>query len=250
MADSAAYAPRAAASCSQIAAAAQESRHAVKIERALGRAIGRRFGIGAEQAADSSRQHGQGAQIHFVVAKNVRQRSRARAAQMIEVKLRNQRGIEIAAARPRERSRFGQNMALKIGEAHRGQSQPPQLPRGMQQIEMRRERGRADCARHAIARFKQRPIETFAVECDKHGPLGEARGQLQKYRMFFSVIAHEKLLDLEASGVPPSDADQECIRAGAAGQAGGFGVEKKPLIGIFGAERGAVIRVARRGQQE
>ena len=68
--------------------------------------------------------------------------------------------------------------------------------------------------------------------------------------MLFGVIAHEKLLDLEASGVPPREADQERVRARAAGQARGFGVEKKPLIGIFGQARGAIVRGDRGGQQE
>jgi hypothetical protein len=46
----------------------------------------------------------------------------------------------------------------------------------MQQIEMRSERRRSDGARHAVARFKQRPIETFAVEGYEHGTLGHALG--------------------------------------------------------------------------
>ena len=51
--------------------------------------------------------------------------------------------------------------------------------------------------------------------------------------MFFGEVAHEELLDLEAAGVPPSDADEEGVGAGAAREAGGFRVEEEPARGIF-----------------
>ena len=50
--------------------------------------------------------------------------------------------------------------------------------------------------------------------------------------MFFGEVAQEHLLDLEAAGIPPGEADQKCISAGAAGQAGGFCVEEEPFVGI------------------
>ena len=53
--------------------------------------------------------------------------------------------------------------------------------------------------------------------------------------MLFIEIAHEELLDLQASRVPPRDANHERIRAGAAREAGRFRVQEKPLFGI---ERG------------
>src|SRR4029077_15287687 len=55
--------------------------------------------------------------------------------------------------------------------------------------------------------------------------------------MFFAVLAHEELLQLEAAGVPPGDANEKSVGARAAGEAGGFCVEEKPLLGIGGAFR-------------
>src|SRR5882762_1450597 len=52
---------------------------------------------------------------------------------------------------------------------------------------------------------------------------------LVQYGVLFAKIAHEKLLDLQSAGVPPRQADQECIGARAAREAGCFGVEKKPF---------------------
>src|SRR5580704_4930963 len=68
--------------------------------------------------------------------------------------------------------------------------------------------------------------------------------------MFFGVVAHEKLFDFKAASIPPRDADEECVRAGAAGEAGGFGVEKKPFGRIFGEFRRVVAGAKRRGKQD
>ncbi len=48
-------------------------------------------------------------------------------------------------------------------------------------------------------------------------------------RMLVAEIAHEKLLDLQRTGVPPRHANQKCICTRATRQAGGFGIEKKPF---------------------
>ena len=53
--------------------------------------------------------------------------------------------------------------------------------------------------------------------------------------MLFAVLAHEELFDFEAARVPPGDADQERICARAAGDAGRFRIEKKPLLRIADA---------------
>ena len=102
----------------------------------------------------------------------------------------------------------------------------------MQKIEMGAQLRRANRARHAIARLEQRPVEGFAVEGDEHGPLGDALGQGGEQRMFVAVVTHEQLLDFEAAGIPPGNADEKRIRARPPGYSGGLRVEEKPLARI------------------
>ena len=47
--------------------------------------------------------------------------------------------------------------------------------------------------------------------------------------MFLAVIAHEELLDFETARVPPGDANEKRVGAGASGEPGRFGVEEEPL---------------------
>src|SRR5690242_19869106 len=50
--------------------------------------------------------------------------------------------------------------------------------------------------------------------------------------MLLALLAHKKLFDFEAARVPPGDAHEKRIGAGASGQSSGFRVEEKPLPGI------------------
>ena len=88
-------------------------------------------------------------------------------------------------------------------------------------------------AGHGEAIFQQRPIESFAVEGDEYGALRDARGKFVQQRIFLGEIAQKELLDLQAAGIPPGQADEERVSAGAAGEAGSFRVEEKPIVGIF-----------------
>src|ERR1700687_5624973 len=54
-----------------------------------------------------------------------------------------------------------------------------------------------------------------------------------KYRIFFSKIAHEELLDLQFARIPPRQTNQESVRTGATGEAGSFRVEEKPFFWIL-----------------
>src|SRR5579863_6503305 len=130
-----------------------------------------------------------------------------------------------------------EHVTLELRQSHRAKLPAPQISRGMQEIEVRFRSGNFDFARHAEARVEQWPIERFAVESDEHAPLGHALGESVELRMFFAVLAHEELLHLEAAGVPPGDANEKSVGARAAGEAGGFRVEEKPLLGIGGAFR-------------
>ena len=116
----------------------------------------------------------------------------------------------------------------------------------MKKIQMRGGNARRNAARHSETSFQQRPIKTFPIECDEHAALGQPFIQRQQQRMFLAKIAHEKLLDLQAAGIPPREADEKRIRAGAADESGGFRIQKKPLRGIGGqcriARRAALLR--------
>ena len=66
-----------------------------------------------------------------------------------------------------------QYVLFELREPHGPQPNPPQIARRMQKIEMRPQLGHFDLARHAVARFEQRPIERFAVERHQHAALGD-----------------------------------------------------------------------------
>jgi hypothetical protein len=120
-------------------------------------------------------------------------------------------------------------MLFEFRQAHGAKTQPPEISRGMEKIEVSAERGTSNCASHAVTGFKERPVERFAVESDEHGTFGQALRESQENRMFFALFAHEELFDFESASIPPGDADQEWIRSGASGKAGGFRIEKEPI---------------------
>ncbi len=106
------------------------------------------------------------------------------------------------------------------------------LPRRMQKIEMRAQFGRADRARHAVARFEKRPIERFSVEGDEHAAFRNPFRERHKHRMLLAVLAHEKLLDFKSARVPPGNAHHERIRSRSAREARRFRIEEKPLLRV------------------
>ena len=55
--------------------------------------------------------------------------------------------------------------------------------------------------------------------------------------MFLGEVAHEELLDLQSTGVPPRESNEKCISTSASREAGRFSIQKEPLFRIF--ERGA-----------
>src|SRR4029077_19555976 len=67
--------------------------------------------------------------------------------------------------------------------------------------------------------------------------LRDARGKFVEQGILLREVAHEELLDLQATGIPPRYANKERVRARAAREAGRFRVEEKPLPRIL--ERGA-----------
>src|SRR5580704_18107676 len=117
-------------------------------------------------------------------------------------------------------------MALQLDKADGAEAQLPKRARGMKKVEMRGEARRGNGARHGAAIFEKRPVEGFSVEGDENGAIGEARGKFMKERMLFGKIAHEKLFDLQAAGVPPGDAYEKWIGAGAACEASGFRIQE------------------------
>jgi len=119
-------------------------------------------------------------------------------------------------------------VALEFHEPDTAEAQLPQRARGMQQIHMRGQLWRGDRARHRETVLKQRPVERFPVEGDKHGPLRNVCCQFLQQRIFFREIAHEELFDLQPSGIPPRNANEKRVRAGSACEARRFRIEKQP----------------------
>ena len=166
------------------------------------------------------------------MANNARDWIARAAAKIVEVILRDQSGGDVVFAMPAE-TRGIENAALQLNEADGAEAQLPKRASGMKKVEMRGEARSGDGARHGETIFEKRPVEGFAVESDENGAVGEARGEFLKERMLLGKIAHEKLFYLQAAGVPPGDAYKKGISAGAAGEAGGFCIQEKPLRGIF-----------------
>ena len=92
----------------------------------------------------------------------------ATATQVIEIDLGDQIGHDVVAAISTE------DMAFEFTQANRANSRPPEVPRRMQQIEMRAGSFRADRARHPKACLEQRPIKRLAIEGNQDAPLGES----------------------------------------------------------------------------
>ena len=103
-------------------------------------------------------------------------------------------------------------------------------------------------AHHAIARLEQRLIVSFSVVGDQHVESSKVRSQRCQKRRLFAVIAHEELAHAEPGLVDTTHADQKRIRARAAREPRGFGVEKSPARGTglsdgaFGKRRQQTLR--------
>jgi len=193
-----------------------------------------------ENGIDLSEERSESAQVHLIMFDDGGKRMAGAPTQVIEINLGDERGNDVVFAMPTE-TRSVEHMTLELDEARGAESQPPQSARWMQQIEMCGEPRDAHRARHGETVFEQRPIEGFAVEGDQDGALGNACGEFFKERVFLVYIAEKELFDVQATGVPPGEADEEGVGAGAAGEAGGFGVEEKPLFRItHGGKCGAV----------
>jgi hypothetical protein len=87
---------------------------------------------------------------------------------------------------------------------------------------------------HLKSAYQQRPIEAFAVEGDQHGALPKASRKLEQDRIFLGGIAHKKLFDLNAAGIPPRQADQEGQIPRASDESGRFGIQEEPFLRIAG----------------
>ena len=96
---------------------------------------------------------------------------------------------------------------------------------------------------HAEARFEQRLVVGFAVIGDEHVEVRQVLGEAMEQRGFFAVIAHEELAQAEAGGIDRAHADQERVGAGAAGEAGGLGIEEGPAGGMRASDGAGGERV-------
>src|SRR5580704_14528357 len=102
----------------------------------------------------------------------------------------------------------------------------------MKEVEMCSWAGRRNLPAHAIAGFKQRPVERFAIECDQHPALGEPLRQRGQQRALLAEVTHEQLFDFESATLPPREADEKRVGAAPARKSGSLRVEKYPLLGI------------------
>src|SRR4029077_8418307 len=166
---------------------------------------------------------------------------RRAAAKIVEIKLRDQGRDDLVFAMPAKARRI-QDVALEFHQANRTKAKLPKRARGMKQIEMRGELRNFDGAGHGEAALEQRPVKRLAAAGDQDGAIRDTSSQFMEQRIFLGKITKKQLLDLQAAGIPPGQADQKSVGAGAAGEAGGFGVEEEPTIRIFQRRAGAPRR--------
>ena len=98
-----------------------------------------------------------------------------------------------------------------------------------------------------IAGFEQRLVVGLAVVGDQDVEL-RSRCSVSDAEQagFLAEIAHEELAHAKALGRDAAHADQKCVGAGAAGEAGGLGVEKRPARGGAGRRFAARKRASSR----
>ena len=212
-------------------APAEKSRHAIPFERLT---IGWRRGLAGQgkHLQNPAGQRGQPSQVHAIVAKDALQPVGS-PADVIKIDSGNERGIDIFAPRPAQRL-GAQHALFEMAKLYAADLQLPDFARGMKEIEMRFEDGNLNRPGHLKSAYQQRPIEAFAVEGDQHGTLPKASRKLEQDGIFLGGIAHKKLFDLNAAGIPPGQADQEGQIPRASDESGGFGIQEEPFLRIAG----------------
>ena len=177
----------------------------------------------AERERHDGGQAGQRENIERVVVEDGDQPEGLLRAQEFEVAVGNHLAGQVALAL------HAQNAVLEVHQAAAFEAQFPEAARAEEQVEMLHAVERMARARHAEARFEQRLVVGLAVVGDEHVELREVLGQPPEQRRLLAVIAHEELAQAKARRLDGADPDEERVGAGAARQAGGFGVEKGPL---------------------
>ena len=188
-----------------------------------------------EKRKDAASERSKADEVHLIVVEDAHERLGRATAEKIEINLRDELGDDVGSAIA------AKDVALEFAEADGADAQAPEVARGVEEVEVGAGGGRGERASHAIAGLDQRPVERFAVKGDQDGALSHAFLKGEEDGVLVGVIAHEELLDLQAAGIPPSEADEKRIRAGAAREAGGFGVEEEPgggVGGVFGGVGG------------
>jgi hypothetical protein len=75
--------------------------------------------------------------------------------------------------------------------------------------------------------FKQRHVECLAVIRDQRASIGGCTGNILEKAAFGSIPSQQKLPHLERCALKPSTTHEECVRAGAAGEAGSFEIDEQ-----------------------
>ena len=118
----------------------------------------------------------------------------------------------------------------------------------MQQVEVAHVVDAGALAGHDEAGTQERQIERPAVVGDGPVVRGEELGKGGHHGLFLGQVAHEVLADGEVGSIDVADSHKKCVGAGAAGEAGGFGVDEQGAGGIefgeFAVPRGQDERFA------
>lgn len=114
--------------------------------------------------------------------------------------------------------------------------------RGIQQVDVVEARQRVVHARETEAGGEQRGVVAFAVVAGEHGVGAQGVSEGGEQVAFGAECGHQPLAEMQRVVAPLCDADHEGAGAGAACEAGGFGVEEQDVVG--GNHRDATVECA------
>src|SRR5690242_10423601 len=138
---------------------------------------------------------------------------------VVEIDIRDHRPRHIALALE------AQDLLLQFDQAAAFETQFPQPPRAVQQVQMLEAAKWRTRAIQPVAGFEQWLVEGLSVIRNQHAERLQITRQRIQLTGLLPEIAHEKLADMKAFGGDAPHAHQKRAGAGAAREPGGFSVE-------------------------
>lgn len=199
----------------------EEAAERVEVGAGERRAGGSRTERLGSRFAQICRQRGGGEDVEAVVGDDPGERCRIPGADELEVELRDEVAGHVVVPLETEDSLLEVHQTAAFGDG------APEASRRMQEVDV----GQVGQPQPAEGRprLQQRPVERPAVERDEAARLFQLAEEGVEDRFLFVVVAHEVLSNAEGVADEATDADQECVGAGAALEPGGLGVDEESV---------------------